>query len=103
MGDNVAAASLLPRLTANTPQALICGADGYDGGDVPVSYENSQAAAHYCVALGICRRIGPTANNGAPANVSSIANNMGSNSDGLERRHEATLPMYSVAVPMLLT
>jgi gliding motility-associated-like protein len=98
MGDNVSAASFIPSFDcANTPQALICGASSYDGGDVPVSFENNNAAAHYyrCPPGIYLGALGPTGNNGNPANVAANADNTGVNGDGLEEDGIASLPIYT--------
>ena len=98
MGDNVSAGSFIPSFDcANTPQALICGASSFDGGDVPLAYENNNAAAHYyrCPPGIYFGAAGPTANNGTTANVAANADNNGANGDGLEEDGIATIPTYT--------
>jgi hypothetical protein len=98
MGDGVGTSSNVSSWDCiNTPQALICGASSFDGGDVPMSFEATNAAAHYYQCPSVIRfgTLNPTANNGSPGNVAPQADNMGSNGDGLEEDGVATLTTYA--------
>ncbi|MDF3026439.1 MAG: outer rane adhesin like protein [Fluviicola sp.] len=87
MGDGVSGTSTVSTFDcANTPIGLICGSSTYDAGDAPLSYDSGNPAAHYYMCgdeiyLGASQ---PDPDNGLSNNVTSGANNTGTNGDGAD-------------------
>jgi gliding motility-associated-like protein len=106
MGDGVSATSTVSTFDcANTPVGLICGSSTYDAGDAPFSFENGNPATHYYMCgdeiyLGATQ---PDPDNGLSNNVTSGANNTGTNGDGADEDGLTTPLSHSTVNPSFST